>query len=225
MTAGRGIRRQKRPEGMMSNPIRPKGMRRPALVLSLAGDKAPTYVCPPMKPLGGIEMADRLTAMEIEKQAFRRKLRGCDPEEVQLYLRSVAAEVERLNLENGELHEELGLLRQEIEVGRDSEKALREALISAQRMSEEIKERARSEAELVVKEARLRGEEIVKHAHNTLTQIEIDISRSKLERETLEQRLRSVIDQHLAMLEMQRQARADKDNLRVMPKRVETEVG
>ena len=92
-------------------------------------------------------------------------------------------------------------------------------------MSEEIKEKARAEAELTVKEARLRGEEIVQHAHNTLTQIEMDISRSKLERDTLEHRLRGVIDQHLAMLEMHRQARADKDNLRVMPKRVESEVG
>jgi cell division initiation protein len=209
----------------MPNSIKSKGIRRRAVVLSLAGDKAPTYVCPPRKPRGGIEMADRLTAMEIEKQEFSKKLRGFDPDEVQLYLRSVASEVERLTLENSEFLEELGLLRQAIEESADSEKALREALVSAQRMSEEIKNAARTEAELVVKEARLRGEEIVKHAHNTLNQIEMDISRSKIERETLEHRLRSVIDQHLAMLEMQRQARADKDNLRVMPKRVDSEVG
>jgi cell division initiation protein len=92
-------------------------------------------------------------------------------------------------------------------------------------MSEEIREQARTEAELLVREARARGEEIVKHAHNTLNQIEMDIARSKLERESLEQRLRGVIDQHLTMLEMRNQARADKDNLRVMPKRSETEVG
>ena len=170
-------------------------------------------------------MASRLTAMEIEKQEFRRKLRGWDPEEVQLYLKSVAAEVERLNLENAELHEELGLLRARLEEGREKQERLQETLVSAQQMSEEIKDRARTEAELLVREARMRGEEIVKHAHDTLSQIEMDISRSKLERETLEQRLRGVIDQHLAMLEMRAQARADKDNLRVMPKRVDTEVG
>jgi cell division initiation protein len=92
-------------------------------------------------------------------------------------------------------------------------------------MSDELRERARTEAELVVREARVRGEEIVKHAHSTLNQIEMDISRSKLERDALEQRLRSVIDQHLAMLEMRSQARAEKDNLRVMPKRIDSEVG
>jgi cell division initiation protein len=170
-------------------------------------------------------MASRLTAMEIEKQEFGRRFRGCDPEEVRLYLESVAGEIERLNLENAEFQEELGLLRRQLDEGREKREALQETLITAQKMSEEIKVTARTEAELVVREARTRGEEIVNHAHNTLNQIEMDISRSKLERETLEQRLRAVIDQHLTMLEMQRQARADKDNLRVMPKRMETEVG
>ena len=170
-------------------------------------------------------MASRLTAMEIEKQEFRRRFRGCDPEEVHLYLASVAGEIERLNLENAEFQEELGLLRRQLDEGREKQEALQETLISAQKISEEIKVTARTEAELVVREARTRGEEIVRHAHNTLNQIEMDISRSKLERESLEQRLRGVIEQHLTMLEMRGQARADKDNLRVMPKRMESEVG
>ncbi len=170
-------------------------------------------------------MASRLTAMEIEKQEFRRKFRGCDPDEVQLYLESVAGEIERLNLENAEFQEELGLLRRQLDEGRERQETLQQTLVSAQKISEEMKEKARTEAELVVREARLRGEEIVKHAHNTLNQIEMDIARSKLERESLEQRLRGVIDQHLTMLDMRSEARADKDNLRVMPKRVESEVG
>lgn len=170
-------------------------------------------------------MTSRLTAMEIEKQEFRRRFRGCDPDEVRLYLESVGGEVERLNLENAELQEELGLLTRQLDDGRETQEALQQTLISAQKMSEDIKEKARTEAELVVREARMRGEEIVRHAHNTLNQIDMDISRSKLERESLEQRLRGVIDQHLTMLEMRSQARADKDNLRVMPKRVESEVG
>ena len=67
--------------------------------------------------------------------------------------------------------------------------------------------------------------EIVKQAQGTLTQIEMDISRSKLERETLEHRLRSVIEQHMTMLEMRRQANANQDNLHVMPNRVGNEAG
>lgn len=209
----------------MANPISSKGMRPRAVVLSLARGNRQTYVSPPESQGGGGNMGDRLTAMEIENQDFNRKMRGFDAGEVRLYLQSVAEEVERLNLENGELLEELGELRGQIVEVKSQEKSLRDALISAQRVADETKARARSEAELVVKEARLRGEEIVKHAHDTLTQIDMDISRSKLERETLERRLGGVLDQHLAMLEMRRQARADSDNLKFMPSRVETEVG
>ena len=58
-------------------------------------------------------MSSRLTAMDIENQDFGRKLRGYDPQEVNLFLQSVAENVERLTLENGELLEELGHLREQ----------------------------------------------------------------------------------------------------------------
>ena len=50
-------------------------------------------------------MSTRLTAMDIEKQGFSRKLRGFDPDEVQLFLRAVAEEIERVNLENAKLRD------------------------------------------------------------------------------------------------------------------------
>ena len=56
-------------------------------------------------------MSTRLTAMDIEKQGFTRKMRGYDPDEVQLFLRAVAEEIERVNLENATLNEEAGVLR------------------------------------------------------------------------------------------------------------------
>ena len=55
-------------------------------------------------------MSDRITAMDVEGQRFNRKVRGFDPEEVTLYLRSVAEEIERLNLDNAKLLEENGRL-------------------------------------------------------------------------------------------------------------------
>ena len=55
-------------------------------------------------------MSERVTAREVERQQFKRKVRGFDPEEVQLYLFSVSEEIERLNLENGRLLEENGRL-------------------------------------------------------------------------------------------------------------------
>lgn len=170
-------------------------------------------------------MTSRLTAMDIERQEFKQRLRGCDAEEVRLFLKAVAEEVGRLNLDNGELREELGHLRGQLEALRAREQTLQETLVSAQRMVDAMKDRAREEADLQLREARLRAEEILRQARDQLTQTEMDISRSRLERETLERRLRGVLEQHLALLDMRREARAEKDNVRVMPSRVGSEAG
>ena len=90
----------------------------------------------------------RLTAMEIEKQDFRRKVRGYDPDDVQMYLRSVAEEVERLHLENGEFREEVGRLKHAAQEIRGREQALQQTLVTAQNMTGEMKEKAKAEAEV-----------------------------------------------------------------------------
>ena len=170
-------------------------------------------------------MSSRLTAMDIENQDFSRKMRGYDPEEVDLFLKSVAENVERLTLENGEMLEELGHLRKQLEELRAHEKTLQETLVSAQRMGEEIKDRAGREGELVVQEARHRADRMHAEAQNSLMRLEADISRAKLDRETFERQLRSVIEQHLTLLDLRRDARAKVDNLRVLPNRIVSEAG
>jgi cell division initiation protein len=173
-------------------------------------------------------MATRLTAMDVESQQFERRMRGYDADDVRMYLRAVAAEIERLNLENSELLEELGQFKAQLDELRERERTLQRTLVTAQRMAEDLAERANKEAELVIKEARLKGEQIVRDARDEMAQLAADVSRSKLERDTFEQQLRGVIDQHLALLDLRRQARVGMDNVhnvRVMPTRVSSEAG
>jgi len=164
-------------------------------------------------------MSSRMTAMDIENQEFSRKLRGYDPDEVELYLRSVSEEVARLNLENGQMLEDMGRLRKDVEQLRSREQALQKTLVSAQRMTDEMKERAGKECELLVQEARLRADKLLKDATDRLARLEMDVSRSNLERGTVERRLRGILEQHLALLDMRQQAHEELDNLHVMPNR------
>ena len=170
-------------------------------------------------------MSDRLTARDIQNQQFSKRMRGYEPAEVELFLQSVAEEVERITLENGEMLEELGKLRSRVDELRKHERTLQETLISAQRMTEDMKARADHESELVVKEARIRADRMQREAQDTLTRLEADISRSKLDREVFERQLRSVVEQHLALLDMRREARTEPDNLRVLRKSVGSETG
>jgi cell division initiation protein len=170
-------------------------------------------------------MASRLTAMEIEKQEFPRRVRGYDPEAVMLYLRSVAEEVERLNLDNAELREELGRAREQAEEVRSRERALQQTLVTVQQFGEDLKKKAAEEGELVVSQARFRAECLLKEAQEELARVEADIRRSHAERVNLEHRLRGVIEQHLALLELRNEARGERDNLRVLTGPVRSEAG
>jgi len=82
---------------------------------------------------------------------------------------------------------------------------LRDTLLSTQKMVEEIKTTARKEAELIVEEARMRAREIVQQAHMRLAQIHDDITELKRQRTQFEVKLRSLLEAHLQMLEIERQ--------------------
>jgi cell division initiation protein len=171
-------------------------------------------------------MPDRITAMDVEEQQFSRRLRGFDCHEVGLYLKSVAEEISRLNLENAETREKAGAMRAEIDELRAREATLQQTLVAAQRMAEEMKEKARAESQLVVREAQLRADQIVRQAQDQLARIESEISSSRMERDNIERRLRGVIEQHLALLEMRKEARGELSNVRLMPApRTGTEIG
>lgn len=170
-------------------------------------------------------MSSRLTAMDVEKQEFRRKMRGYDAEEVRMYLLSVAEEIERVTLENSEMLEEIGRLRDQQKELSSREKLLQETLVSAQKMSEEMKERSRKEAELLVRDARLKSERMLQEAQDQLANLEAAIGRCKIEKELFEKRLRCALDEHKTLLENRGEKEAELDNVHVLHRRTGSEVG
>jgi cell division initiation protein len=154
-------------------------------------------------------MSERLTAMDIESQEFKRKMRGFDEQEVQLFLKSVADEVERLNLDNGRQREEIGELRHRIEDFERREKSLQDALIATQRLSDELVDKSREEAELLVREARITSERMLQQAQDQLVRIEDEIHRAQIERSEFERKLRGAVEQHLELLELRTRGRGN----------------
>lgn len=170
-------------------------------------------------------MSDRMTAMDVEKQEFTRKMRGYDPDEVRLYLKAVAEEIARLQLDNQMQREELGRLQTRLEDFRERERTLQETLVTAQKMSEEMKGKSAKEAELLVKEARLKGERILEQAQDQLQMLENEIGRLRLEKDAFENRLRAMLEEHVALLDLRKQEKGDLDNLRFLRRRSSGDIG
>lgn len=107
-----------------------------------------------------------LTPLDVRKKKgdFRRIMRGYDPVSVDNFLDEVARRMEELVLENATLSQKIGGMSDAIVEYREREKAMNEALVSAQQLREDMREQAAREADLVLREARAEGERIVSDA-------------------------------------------------------------
>jgi cell division initiation protein len=127
----------------------------------------------------------KISPLDIQQQQFKVKaFRGLDPDDVDAFLQSVAGEMESLIRENNQMKEQQSRQNRELLDMAEKERELRETLLSAQRVIEEMKANARKEAELIVSEAEIKGERIIVDAERQLgdlkSQIE-EIRRQKIQ--------------------------------------------
>lgn len=144
----------------------------------------------------------RITPIEIQQHQFKTRLMGYDTSAVDHFLEMLADELERLHKQNNELKESLARTRSSLDQMREREKALQETLITAQQVTEELKENARKEAELVVADAHLEGERVIRDANERRIQLISQIQDIKRQKLSLESGLRALIDNHLKLLNM-----------------------
>ena len=98
----------------------------------------------------------RITPMDIRQQQFTvRMFRGFDVQEVDTFLEDLAADYEALLKENTLLKEHLHAAEERARGLEQRERMLQETLVTTQRMVEEMKDNARREAQLLIKDCLL----------------------------------------------------------------------
>lgn len=165
-----------------------------------------------------------LSPMDIQKQGFRKKLRGYDVEEVRAYLGLVAEEVADLHREDASLKQELQSLRALVEEHRQRETILKNTLLTAQRVSEEVKENARRQAAAMVREAELQGDKLLELAQSRAHDLERSILDLRAHRSSLRTDIRALITRLTQILDLQEEAEVE-DNLRFLKRREEGQGG
>ncbi|NNE09646.1 MAG: DivIVA domain-containing protein, partial [Gemmatimonadetes bacterium] len=100
----------------------------------------------------------KISPLDIRKQMFRKGLRGYDEHEVNAFLERVANEVEDLLQENRGLQDQVGSLETQVENYRKIEEALRNALVTAEKVARETKMNADQEVALTLKDAQVRAQ-------------------------------------------------------------------
>jgi cell division initiation protein len=136
-----------------------------------------------------------LTPLEVRKKKgdFRRIMRGYDPALVDDFLDLVADRLEEVVRENLTLAERVGRQDQQVTEYRERERALTEALVTAQEMREEMRQQTSREADLVRRAAEQQAAELRSRTEHEMAQL-----RALVEQEVAQ--LRSAAQQESAQL-------------------------
>jgi cell division initiation protein len=141
-----------------------------------------------------------LTPIDITQREFPRRFRGFDPVEVKTFLEGVAEELQRLLKENALKDERIQRLEGEVQSYRERENELKTTLFATQRMTDQMKDKVRKEADLILKDAELKAEKLLERAHLMLAQFQGKIADLKRQKALFEARIRAAIQLHQELL-------------------------
>jgi cell division initiation protein len=142
-----------------------------------------------------------ITPLDIQQQQFKGKIfGGLDPDEVDGFLQQVSQEMERLVRENNDMKEQLRKASVELDEMNTREKALRETMLAAQRITEDMKSNAQKEATLIISEAELKGEKLLSEAEGRLTELRTELQELRRQKQQFEASFKSLLDIHYKML-------------------------
>lgn len=160
-----------------------------------------------------------MTPLDIRKMEFTRKMRGYDPEEVDPFLELVAEELTEKVAEAARLENETRWLNQRLEDAQRRQKELQESLLHAQKISKEITDSARREAELLVREAQVTAEDMVAQAIERANQVEAKILELRTLRRELQVKLKTSLDLYQRVLAADIEEEQSTAVIRTLPRR------
>jgi len=143
----------------------------------------------------------RMTPLEIHTHRFGRRFQGLDAEEVAAFLRMVAEDYESVLHENESYRDRIHRLEEEVARLGAQEQLLKQTLMSAQCITEEMRQTAVKESEVLIGEAEIRAEKIIDAAHRRAHQIAESIRELKGLRSGIAQGLRAAIQTHVSLIE------------------------
>jgi cell division initiation protein len=135
----------------------------------------------------------RVAPLDLRQHRFKTVLRGFDKTEVVALLTEAADDYEHALREMDRLRQDVSRLESLLGEHRERESNLRNTLLTAQRLADEIKDAAQNEARLIVKEAQGRADLLLQKGQVRLEEVERDINEMRLRRRGVEGSLEASI--------------------------------
>lgn len=144
----------------------------------------------------------RISPLDVGNRRFPKKWRGYDQREVDLFLESVSQELEEIIQENHFLSEELKRKSSELGDYKEKEVILKETMVTAQKVADDMRNNMVKEAQVILAQAELEGDQIICKAHERVMALQQEIQGLKEERIRLREELRASLRTYTSLLEL-----------------------
>ncbi|PWI57687.1 DivIVA domain-containing protein [Sulfoacidibacillus thermotolerans] len=141
-----------------------------------------------------------LTPLDIHNKEFKRSLRGYNEDEVNDFLDRIIKDYEGLIRQHKELEERCAQLEEQVNHFKMMEDSLSKSLMLAQDTAEELKQNARKEAQLVIREAEKNADRIVQDALNKARKTAMELDEVKKQAAIFKARFHSLMTAQMEML-------------------------
>jgi len=165
------------------------------------------------------EVKMKITPLDIQQKNFGVKFRGFDVKEVNSFLDLLTREFETLIKENNYLKEELAKKEAKILDFKKKETTLKDTLMNAQQIVENLKGNAQKEAELIIKEAELKADSLIKDSHKEIANLKKELNDLKKQKVLYLEKIKGIIRTFQKMISMEEEDKEDEireDNVRFL---------
>ena len=135
-----------------------------------------------------------VTPLDLRQQKFKSAMRGYDRGEVDALLTEVADDYEGAIREADRLRQEVARLEDLLAEHRSEEKSLKNTLVSAQRLADEMRETADRDAQRVMRDAEARADLLVQKAQSRHEDLQREIDGLRARRRETETSVEAIIN-------------------------------
>ncbi len=142
----------------------------------------------------------KLVPLDIKQKEFSTTFRGYSKVEVLDFKEDVASVVEELISENKDLKSEIISLKEELKVYKDIEATLKQTMISAQQIKDDMHRSSKKEYDLTIAEAELEANRIISKSREQVIKYQTEIEDLKRQRSIFRNELENLLNSHLNLL-------------------------
>ncbi len=141
-----------------------------------------------------------LTPLDIHNKEFSRRLRGYDEDEVNEFLDQVIKDYEGMIRDNKDLQNQLLAVQERLDHFANLEETLSKTIIVAQEAADEVKNNAKKEAQLIIKESEKNADRIINESLSKARKISMEVEELKKQASIYRTRFRTLVEAQLELL-------------------------